>query len=74
MAIKDKFCGITEAAEILGCTTGRVRQLLLAGEVVGEKVSSLDNAPWIIDRKSLAKYAQKEQTVGRPRQGKKEAS
>ncbi len=67
MAIKDTFCGISEAAEILGCTTGRVRQLLLDGTLTGEKVADLENSPWLIDRKKLAAFAKTRPTTGRPR-------
>ena len=67
VAIKDKFCGISEAAGILGCTTGRVRQLLLAGELIGEKVDDAANAPWFIERKSVEKFASVTPATGRPR-------
>jgi hypothetical protein len=67
VAIKDKFCGIIEAAEVLGCTAGRVRQLLQAGELVGEKYGDHANAPWLVERRSLASYAKKKPSTGRPR-------
>lgn len=69
MAIKDTFCGITEAAGILGCTTGRVRQLLLRGDIKGEKFAPDEqpNAPWLIERKSLEKFAKVKPTTGRKR-------
>lgn len=72
MAIKDKFCGITEAAELAGCTTGRMRQLLIAGEIKGEKLSDQDNAPWMVDRRSLERYIENRPdgpSRGRPRNG-----
>lgn len=72
MAIKDQFCGIIEAAETLGCTTGRVRQLLLRGDITGEKYGKHENAPWLIDRKSLAKFAKVKPTTGRPRKAESE--
>jgi hypothetical protein len=67
MAIKDKFCGIIEAAGVLGCTSGRVRQLLQKGELVGEKYGNHANAPWLVERRSLAAYAKKKPSTGRPR-------
>lgn len=73
MAISDKFCQIDEAATAIGCTRARVRQLLLGGELKGEKVSEAQNAPWMIERKSVEKYASEEQPVGRKRTGEKQA-
>jgi hypothetical protein len=67
LAIKDKFCGITEAADVIGCTTSRVRQLLIAGEIIGEKIDDAANAPWLVDRASVAKYAKNKPPTGRPR-------
>lgn len=72
MAIKDKFCGITEAASLAGCTTGRMRQLLIAGEIRGEKVAEFANSPWMVDRQSLQKYIGQRPdgpSRGRPRNG-----
>jgi len=66
-AIKDNYCGVSEAAAIIGCTTGRVRQLLIAGKLVGEKYVDADNAPWAVDRKSVAAYSKVVQKTGRPR-------
>ena len=73
MAIKDNYCAIKEAAKTLGCTTGRVRQLLGDGAIVGEKVSDEANAPWMVERKSLEKYAKVKPTTGRPRKAAAEA-
>ena len=73
MSISDKFCQIDDAADAIGCTRARVRQLLLDGELKGEKVSKARNAPWMIERKSVAKYAAQEQSVGRKRTGEKQA-
>lgn len=72
MAIKDRFCGISEAADFLGCTTGRVRQLLGSGDIKGEKVGEFDNSPWMVDRRSLEKYRDSRPegpSRGRPRSG-----
>ena len=71
MAIIDKFCPINEAAGVIGCTHARVRQLCLDGTLKGEKMSDAPNAPWIIDRKSVEKYASQSPTVGRKRTGEK---
>jgi hypothetical protein len=61
------FCSVADAAEIIGCTVGRVRQLLIDGVIAGQK---LNERAWAVERKSAEKYAQTEQTVGRPRLGK----
>ena len=74
MAISDKFCQIDEAADAIGCTRARVRQLLLCGILKGEKVSEASNAPWLIDRSSVERYASAEQHVGRKRTGEKQAN
>lgn len=64
--------GITveHAAEIIGITPGRVRQMLRANELRGEKFSE---RAWIVDRKSAQKLAKVSHSVGRPRGGKKSA-
>lgn len=58
------FCSVSDAAAIIGCTVGRVRQLLIDGEIVGMK---LNERAWAVDRKSAEKYAKREISVGRPR-------
>jgi len=60
----DRFCSVEEAAEIIGCTDGRVRQLLRAGELDGKKVSE---RAWVVVRASAVKYAASQQPTGRPR-------
>lgn len=61
------FCSVADAAELVGCTVGRIRQLLIDGEIIGMK---LNERAWAVDRKSAAKYAKKEFNVGRPRLAK----
>lgn len=60
------FVSVPEAADILGCTGGRVRQMLIAGELEGQK---LNERAWAVDRKSVEKMAKIPQTKGRPRNG-----
>lgn len=56
---------VETAASIIGCTVGRVRQLLQDGtELKGTKL--VKNA-WVVDKKSAEKYAKKPQPCGRPR-------
>ena len=58
------FCSVADAAEIVGCTVGRIRQLLIDGEIEGQK---LNERAWAVERKSAEKYAKKTFNVGRPR-------
>ena len=52
------------AAKLIGCTRGRVRQLLRAGDIEGEKINA---RAWMVFRKSAEEYAKKQQPSGRPR-------
>ena len=58
------FVSVSDAAAKLGCTEGRVRQLLIDGTIIGMK---LNERAWAVDRKSLDKFAKIPQTSGRPR-------
>ena len=51
---KFQFLALKDAAELVGLTTGRLRQMLRAGELVGEKL-----APrlWVIPRHEVEKLA-----------------
>ena len=60
------FMSVPEAAEILGCTVGRVRQLLIAGDLDGRK---FNEKAWAIEKRSVAKLAKIPRTKGRPRIG-----
>lgn len=59
-----RFVSVTEAANIIGCTGGRVRQLLIAGELNGEK---LHPRAWAIKLADVQKYAKAPAKRGRPR-------
>lgn len=61
------FISVQDAAEILGCTVGRVRQLLMAGTLDGQK---LNERAWAVERKSVEKYAKQDIRLGRPRVAK----
>lgn len=65
--IQGKFVSVTFAAEQLGCTTGRVRQLLLAGEIAGQKLTP---RAWGVEFSSLQKALKTTHTTGRPRVSK----
>ncbi len=58
------FVSVQEAAEIIGCSGGRVRQLLIEGTISGQK---LNERAWAVERKSAEAFAKVPQTVGRPR-------
>ena len=60
------FVSVDEAAEIMGCTTGRVRQMLRSGDLEGHKVSE---RAWIVNRVSAENNAEKPEGSGRPRVG-----
>lgn len=66
---KRKFLSVDEAAAELGCTTGRIRQMLRAKELAGEKLNA---RAWAVDAKSVEKAAGKPQERGRPRVGSQE--
>ena len=61
------WISVSRAAEMLGCTTGRVRQLLGEQRLKGEK---LDGASiWMVSRESVEKYGAEDLPPGRPRIG-----
>lgn len=67
MQISFDAVSVTDAAAIIGCTTGRVRQLLIEGEIRGRKLSEQDNAPWLVSKTDAEKMAKKPAPTGRPR-------
>ena len=59
------FLSVAEAAELIGVTDGRIRQLLLRGKLRGQK---LGKSTWAIPRREVERYAaQTPPAVGRPR-------
>lgn len=70
MHIPEDLISIADACKILGCTEGRVRQLLKAGEIEGEQRMG---RTWIVSRKSVERRAKQPKTVGRPRVSEREA-
>ncbi|KKM88427.1 hypothetical protein LCGC14_1258770 [marine sediment metagenome] len=58
------FLTVSEAAELIGVTEGRVRQLLKSGDLLGEKFGT----QWVITRAEVDRFAQiPPPAVGRPR-------
>lgn len=60
----DKYMSVGEAADAIGCTPGRVRQMLRAGELPGEKLHQM---AWLIKKQDVEKVAKAEYKTGRPR-------
>jgi excisionase family DNA binding protein len=52
------FVPLSEAAEILGVTQSRVRQMLRANKLLGEKINE---RAWLVSRKDLIRLAAKRQ-------------
>jgi hypothetical protein len=68
MQITFDAVSVADAATIIGCTTGRVRQLLLNGDIRGKKLSvETDNSPWLVSKVDAEKMARKPAATGRPR-------
>lgn len=59
---------VKQAADIIGVTTGRVRQMLIAGTLVGVK---FNERAWIVDQTSAMKVAENIPLVGRRRTAEK---
>lgn len=60
----EQFVNAREAAAIIGCTDGRVRQLLLSGELEGVKANE---RAWLILRCEAERMRDVEHGTGRPR-------
>jgi hypothetical protein len=54
------YLSVNEAAEALSLTVGRIRQLLLADELHGQKVNK---KAWAIELREIKRYAK---TAGKP--------
>lgn len=62
------YYSVAETAYELGCTETRVRQMLIAKEMSGEKVSRI----WMIPKREVRRVSQMERRKGgRPRIGDK---
>jgi len=64
--ISGSFLTVDEAAQAMGCSAGRVRQLLRAGRLEGEKVSP---RVWMVRKRSLQAYEREKSVFGRKRLG-----
>ena len=68
--ITDTHVTVQQAASLIGVTHGRVRQLLLSGEMKGEQIPEQPNGRWMILRSEVARFAEQQPKTGRPRSGK----
>lgn len=64
----NEFLSVPEAADALGCTVSRVRQLLRAGDLAGKK---LNERAWAIRKADVDKLARVPYVTGRPRSGER---
>lgn len=62
MADITKYLTVRQAAEVLGCTEGRIRQLIAAKSLEAEKFAGV----WLILKNDLDRFAEPAK-VGRPR-------
>lgn len=62
--MQGNFVSVNDAADILGCTTGRVRQLIGEGVIEAEKLNA---HAWAVYRKSVDKLSKIPRSTGRPR-------
>lgn len=61
------WISVNRAAEILGCTPGRVRQLLGENRLTGEKLDG--TSIWMVSCESVENYGKQDLSPGRPRIG-----
>ena len=59
-----------EAAELIGCSDARVRQMIRSGEIAAEKLSP---RMWIIAKKEATRVRDLPYKTGRPRKNKDSA-
>lgn len=64
------YIGTREAADIFGCSMGRIRQLALAGDLW---CGHLHDRALVYDKAEVEKKAKQVPTTGRPRKGRKSA-
>ncbi len=61
------YITVKEAAEIIGCSAGNVRHLIIDEHLKATKVGTY----WIIERKQAEDLAKKPFKMGRPRKSQK---
>lgn len=63
------FVNVNEAADLLGCTVGRVRQMLRDGSLKGLKANA---KAWLVPTTEIERMAERPYKTGRPRVSAKE--
>lgn len=58
------YYSITDAAEAVGVTTGRLRQLIRADKLIGIKISE---RAWLIPKREVTRLKKSGSKLGRPR-------
>lgn len=61
-----EFVNVEEAADIIGCTGGRIRQMLTREKCIGGAVK-INQRAWLIPRQEAERLRDIESGVGRPR-------
>lgn len=64
MSLQEDFLTVSQAADKIGCTPRRVRQMIDSGILAGEQMS---NWLWMIPKKAVDKIAKTPAKTGRPR-------
>lgn len=67
MAENELYMTTQEVAEALGISTSRVRQLLLAGELVANRIGDRYRGYWQIKPEQVEIFKMKRRGPGRPR-------
>lgn len=65
--LENSWMTVSQAAELAGCSTQRIRLLAKLKQIKAEKIGAV----WMIDKSHAQNLADKPPTVGRPRRGKK---
>ena len=67
--LEENWITISQAADLVGCTTAHLRLLAKRNELRAEKVGFV----WLVDRAHAEELAEKRPNVGRPRSRKNSA-
>ena len=67
MQLTGDFLTVPQAAARIGVTAGRVRQMLVDGEITGQQVPDQTNGRWLIPMAEATRVAKNVPTTGRRR-------
>lgn len=65
--LEKTYVTVREASEIIGCSIGNVRHMILDNKLPAEKLGSY----WVIERKHAEVAAKTPEKIGRPRKNAK---